>query len=73
MTERERLSEEAYERKKQYNREYKRAYISKNNLVTFGAEVEANTARELSSLLAVNKMTRKDFILWAYDKLKQES
>lgn len=72
MSERERLSEEAYERKKEYNREYRRKYINDNNLVVFSVDLEANFNRDLINLLAINNMTRKDFIVWAYDKLKQE-
>ena len=72
MSERERLSEEAYERKKEYNREYRRKYMEKNKIVVFSIDLEANTNRELISLLAKKKMTRKDFILWAYEELKKE-
>lgn len=72
MSERERLSEEAYERKKEYNREYRKKYINDNNLVVFSVDLEANFNRDLINLLAINNMTRKDFIVWAYDKLKQE-
>ena len=72
MSERERLSEEAYERKKEYNREYRRKYINDNNLVVFSVDLEANFNRDLINLLAINNMTRKDFIVWAYDKLNQE-
>lgn len=71
MSERERLSEEAYERKKEYNREYRRLYMNKNKLVTFGADIEANKAREITNLLAKKQMTRKDFVLWAYEELKK--
>lgn len=73
MSERERLSEEAYEYKKAYNREYRRRYKEKNKLVVFAVDLEANTSRELISLLAKNNMTRKDFVLWALDKLKKKS
>ncbi len=72
MSERERLSEEAYERKKEYNREYRKKYINDNNLVVFSVDLEANFNRDLINLLAINNMTRKDFIVWAYDKLNQE-
>ena len=73
MSERERLSEEAYENKKAYNREYRRRYKEKNKLVVFAVDLEANVSRELISLLAKNKMTRKDFVLWAFEKLKKKS
>lgn len=73
MSERERLSEEAYERKKEYNREYRRKYKESRNLVVFAADLEANTFREVNNLLARNGMTRKDFVLWAYEELKKRS
>lgn len=72
MSERERLSEEAYEYKKAYNREYRRRYKEKNKLIVFAVDLEANTNRELISLLAKKQMTRKDFILWAYEELKKD-
>ena len=64
------LGKEAYENKKAYNREYRRRYKEINNLVVFNADLEANVNRELVNLLAKKNMTRKDFILWAYEKLK---
>ena len=72
MSERERLSEEAYENKKKYNREYRRKYKEQNNLVVFAVDLEANTSRELINLLAKKDMTRKDFVLWAYEELKKK-
>ena len=72
MSERERLSEEAYENKKAYNREYRKRYKEKNKLVVFAVDLEANTNRELISLLAKKNMTRKEFILWSMEQLKKE-
>ena len=62
-----RMSEEAYERKKQYN-------LERNNELTklFSARLPKEEYQELCEFLKQVGMNKADFVRWAYDKLRED-
>ena len=65
MSEKDRMSPEAYQNKKKYNVNY-----SKENYKKFSASLPIKEVDEITKHLNTIKMNKTEFIRWAYDKLK---
>ena len=65
MSERDRMSPEAYQNKIQYNINY-----SKENYKKFAATLPIKEADEITKYLKSIKMNKAQFVRWAYEKLK---
>lgn len=72
MSELDRMSEEAYENKKAYNREYRLEYKKRYKLRQFACDMDNEDFEKIKEILSKYNMTRKDLVMYGYNKLKEE-
>lgn len=70
MSEFERMSPEAYERKKEYNRRYSKQYAKDHGLINLGVPVTKELRKEIMEYLDSHGMQFKDFVLNSYNELR---
>lgn len=67
------LSKQAMEHKREYNKKYTKEYREKNNIISFTAPMPKSIADEITEFLKEKKITKKDFIIESYKKLKKDT
>lgn len=66
------LSRQALENKRAYNRDYVKQYRENNDIITFSTHIPREKANEIKEYINKKGMNKKEFILWAYEQLKQQ-